>query len=163
MKSTRVFLLAASFALLGGFFSANEARAYTPDPWERQVVAATLILEASSDGEQGMRAVMAVIVNRANGNPRHIYREVRRPWQFSSLNTATTRHNPRGFADHVRRASRDRNWRLALAIVDDGYAGRLVDITGGATHFSLVSENTAWMRQMRQTTVIGSHKFFAAR
>jgi len=133
---------------------------YTPDPWERQIVAACLILEAADQGEIGMTAVANVIANRADGNARKFYREVKRPYAFSSLNRATTgKTGNRGFADHVRRASRDHHWRVALRIVDKLYAGTLQDLTNGATHFSLKNEYVAWMKDMKLTAVIGDHKF----
>jgi len=142
------------------FGSQVVAASHTPDPWERQIVAACLILEASDQGETGMTAVANVIANRADNNPRKFYREVKRPYAFSSLNRATTgKTGNRGFADHVRRASRDHNWRVALRIVDKLYAGSLPDLTYGATHFSLKNEYVAWMKGMKLTTVIGDHKF----
>ena len=138
----------------------NAAKAYTPDPWARQIVAACLILEASDQGERGMIAVANVMNNRAGGNPSRIYKEVKRPYAFTSLNAASTgRTGNRGYAGHVTRASRDPNWRTALRIVDRMYAGSLPDLTKGATHYSLVNEHVSWMRSMRLTVVIGSHKF----
>ena len=138
----------------------NTADAYTPDPWARQIIAACLILEASDQGERGMIAVANVMNNRAGGNPSRIYREVKKPYAFTSLNAASTgRTGNRGYAGHVTRASRDPNWRTALRIVDRMYAGTLSDLTKGATHYSLVNEHVSWMRSMRLTVVIGSHKF----
>ena len=146
-------------AFLGAFIS-NATGAYTPDPWERQIVAACLILEASDQGEEGMIAVANVMNNRAGGNAKRIYKEVRKPYAFSSLNAASTgKTGNRGYAGHVTRASRDPNWRVALRIVDRLYAGRLTDLTKGATHYTVVSEYVSWMKSMRLTVVIGDHKF----
>jgi spore germination cell wall hydrolase CwlJ-like protein len=152
--------------LLGvcSFPAVAEAVSHKPDPWERQVVAACLILEAASEGPLGMTAVANVIENRAKSNPRAVYGVVKRPYAFSSMNSATTgKTGRRGFADHVRRASRDPEWRNALKIVDRLYNGTLTDLTGGATHFSLKGEYVAWMKDMRVTAIIGSHRFFAER
>lgn len=138
----------------------NAAQAYSPDPWARQIIAACLILEASDQGERGMIAVANVMNNRAGGNPSRIYREVKKPYAFTSLNAASTgRTGNRGYAGHVTRASRDPNWKIALGVVDRMYAGSLGDLTQGATHYSLVNEHVSWMRSMRLTVVIGSHKF----
>lgn len=143
-----------------GVNTLNAAQGYTPDPWERQIVAACLILEASDQGEQGMTAVANVMQNRAGGNPQQVFKEVKRPYAFSSLNGATTgKTGNRGFAGHVTRASRDPNWRLALSITDRLYAGNLTDLTKGATHFSLKGEYVSWMRSMQLTAIIGKHKF----
>lgn len=134
--------------------------AYTPDPWERQVVAACLVLEASSDGPIGLMAVANVISNRADGNPSRFYKVVKKPYAFSSLNAATKgRTGGRGYAPLVRKASRDPNWGLSLNVVDRLYAGTLQDLTNGATHFALNRKRASWMSQMKVTAIIGSHKF----
>lgn len=136
------------------------ATPFTPDPWERQIVAACLILEASNQGENGMIAVANVISNRAGGNPRMIYKEIKKPYAFTSLNSASTGRTGRtGYAGHVTRASRDKNWKTALRVTDRLYAGTLTDITNGATHYTLVNEYVSWMREMQLTAVIGQHKF----
>ena len=152
----------STLVILAGFGASalTTEASYTPDQWERQIVAACLILEASNQGEQGMAAVANVMRNRADGNPSRIYREVKKPYAFSSLNSASTgKTGGRGFAGHVTRASRDPNWRTALRIVDKMYAGTLTDVTKGATHYTLVNEYVSWMRSMKLTVVIGSHKF----
>jgi spore germination cell wall hydrolase CwlJ-like protein len=128
------------------------------DPWERQIVAACLVLEAACQGEAGMAAVMNVIANRASGDPARFAAVTRRPYQFSAFNPATVR-GERSLADLVQRASRDRTWGLALALVDRAAAGALPDLTDGATHFSRVEEQARWMGRMEVTAVIGSHKF----
>ncbi|MCZ6673769.1 MAG: cell wall hydrolase [Verrucomicrobia bacterium] len=155
-------IIFSTLAALAWFGTSSLATAlnYTPDQWERQIVAACLILEASDQGEQGMTAVANVMNNRAGGNPSRIYKEVRKPYAFTSLNSASTgKTGSRGFAGHVTRASRDSNWRIALRITDRMYEGTLTDLTHGATHYSVVTEYVSWMRAMRQTVVIGNHKF----
>jgi len=143
-----------------GIQSSTFASIYSPDPWERQIVAACLILEASDQGEQGMSAVANVISNRAGGNPRSIYKVVKKTYAFSSLNGASTgKTGNKGYAGHVTKASRDSNWRVALEITDRMYAGTLPDGTRGATHYTLVSAYESWMKTMRLTIVIGEHKF----
>jgi len=136
------------------------ARAYAPDPWERQVVAACLVLEASSEGPIGLIAVANVISNRADGVPGRFYRVVKKPHAFSSLNPAIDgRTGGQGFAPLVRKASRDPNWSLSLRVVDRLYAGTLADLTNGATHFSLKHKRAVWMSGMKITAIIGRHKF----
>jgi spore germination cell wall hydrolase CwlJ-like protein len=134
--------------------------AYTPDPWERQVVAACLVLEGSSDGPIGLMAIANVISNRAHGQPSRYYKVVKKPYAFSSFNVVTRgRTGGRGYAPLVRKASRDPNWSLSLQVVDRLYAGTLEDLTNGATHFALKRKRTSWMSNMKVTAVIGSHKF----
>ena len=147
-------------AVVAWLAASSEAGAYVPDPWERQVVASCLVLEASSDGPIGLMAVANVISNRADGDPRRFYREVKKPYAFSSMNAATQGKTAgKGFAPLVQRASRDPHWGLALKVVDRLYAGTLQDVTSGATHFSLKKERASWMKQMTVTAIIGSHKF----
>jgi spore germination cell wall hydrolase CwlJ-like protein len=136
------------------------ASAYAPDPWERQVVAACLVLEGSSDGPIGLMAIANVISNRAHGQPNQYYKVVKKPYAFSSLNAATKgRTGGRGYAPLVQKASRDPNWSLSLKVVDRLYAGTLQDLTDGATHFSLKRKRASWMSEMKVTAIIGSHKF----
>ena len=137
--------------------------AYSPTNWERQIVAACLVLEASNQGEAGMQAVASVIANRADRNASRYIRIVKTPYAFTALNTATTgRTGSNGYAGHVRKASRDVNWRTALLIVDSLYAGALPDITYGADHYSRRDRLPKWSHRMRATTVIGDHLFFRA-
>lgn len=146
--------------LVGTLVATSRAEAYTPDPWERQVVAACLVLEASSEGPIGLMAVGNVIANRADGDPRRYYKVVKKPYAFSSMNAATTRTSGgQAYADLVRKASRDPNWGLSLNVVDRLYTGQLQDLTNGATHFALKSKRSSWMSSMKVTAVIGNHKF----
>ena len=115
MNIKAIFLLAG----LTGIFLANTVEgAYTPDPWERQIVAACLILEASDQGERGMTAVANVIANRADKNARKYLKQVKRPYAFSSLNRATTgKTGSRGYADHVRRGAPGRRRHRELLVL----------------------------------------------
>lgn len=152
--------ITALLVIAGAVGTTSRAVVYTPDPWERQVVAACLVLEASSEGPIGLMAVANVISNRADGNPRRYYKVVKKPYAFSSMNPATTGKNGgKAYADLVRRASRDPNWGLSLNVVDKLYAGQLQDLTNGATHFALKSIRSSWMSSMKVTAVIGKHKF----
>lgn len=152
--------LAALLAVWVTAGAASRAEAYVPDPWERQVVASCLVLEASSEGPVGLMAVANVISNRASGDPRRYYKVVKKPYAFSSMNPATVgKTGGQGFAPLVRKASRDPNWGLSLRIVDKLYAGQLQDLTNGATHFALKAKRSTWMSSMKVTAVIGNHKF----
>jgi spore germination cell wall hydrolase CwlJ-like protein len=124
------------------------------------VVAACLVLEASSEGPVGLMAVGNVISNRADGDPSRFYKVVKKPYAFSSFNAVTEgRTGGQGYAPLVRKASRDPNWGLSLKVVDRLYAGTLEDLTNGATYFSLKRERASWMSNMRVTAIIGRHKF----
>jgi spore germination cell wall hydrolase CwlJ-like protein len=131
---------------------------YEVTPAERDIVAACLVLEAASQGEFGMRAVMAVIRNRARGLPELFAPTVLRPRQFSALNRVTVGTEPPSFA--IARAKQDRMWRVALEIFDDAVQETWHDPTGGATHYTLSGERTHWTRSLAKTTTIGAHSFY---
>lgn len=159
MKRLIVFAL-LPFAVL----ATAKAETYQPCDWERQIVAACLVLEASDQGDIGMRAVASVIANRGQRDSSRYIGIVKQPYAFSALNTATTgKTGSDGFAGHVRRASRDLNWNAALQIVDQLYANSLSDVTYGADHYSRRDQLPSWSHRMRATTVIGDHLFFKAR
>ena len=97
--------------MLSSFWpSSATTAAYTPDPWERQVVAACLVLEASGEGTIGLIAVANVISNRGGGDSRRFYRVVIKPYVFLSLNAGTEgKTGGRGYAPLVTKASRNPN------------------------------------------------------
>lgn len=143
---------------------AEEVIPHQPTAWEKQIIAACLILEASNQGETGMQAVASVIANRAQRNPQQFVAVVKQPYAFTALNTATTgKTGDTGYSTHVRRASNDRNWPLALRIVDDLYSSSLSDNTYGADHYSRRDQLPSWSHGMRATAVIGDHLFFKRR
>lgn len=131
---------------------------YALTPLDRETIAACLILEAASQGEFGMRAVMAVIRNRSRGLPELFATTVLRPKQFSALNRVTA---GRETLHHgIQRAKRDRMWTTALSIVDDAVHDSWHDPTDGATHYTLSGERTRWTRRLAKTVTIGAHSFY---
>lgn len=142
---------------------------YTPPPppaspryqttrTERETLAACLVLEAASQGDYGMRAVMSVIRNRADGVPERFLSTVLQPKQFSALNNVTAGRE--SLRSAINRAKRDHVWPTALAIVDDALQDTWHDPTGGATHYTRSGERTHWTRRLAKTTTIGAHSFY---
>ncbi len=125
---------------------------------ERETVAACLVLEAASQGDIGLRGVMAVIRNRARGLPELFAPAVLRHRQFSALDKVTFGRESLGSA--IRRAQRDPTWAHALRIVDDATHETWWDPTHGATHYTLSAERTHWTRSLAKTVVIGAHSFY---
>lgn len=125
---------------------------------ERETVAACLILEAASQGDFGMRGVMAVIRNRSRGLAELYAPVVLRPKQFSALNRITAGRIP--LNDAIARAKRDRMWSTALRIVDDAVADAWHDPTEGATHYTRSSEKIYGTRSLTWTAIIGAHSFY---
>ncbi|RPF83265.1 MAG: hypothetical protein CBC31_000215 [Verrucomicrobia bacterium TMED71] len=75
------------------------ASAYQPCSWEKQIVAACLVLEAAEQDAMGTRGVASVILNRTDEKPLLGYAGRQKPYAFSALNTATTgRTGSKGFA-----------------------------------------------------------------
>jgi spore germination cell wall hydrolase CwlJ-like protein len=132
--------------------------AYELSALDRETVAACLILEAASQGDYGMRAVMAVIRNRARGLPELFAPTVLRPKQFSALNTVTAGRETLHRA--IARAKRDVMWTTALNIVNDAINAGWYDPTGGATHYTRSVETTRWTRSLAKTVTIGAHSFY---
>ncbi len=125
---------------------------------DRETVAACLVLEAACQGDFGMRGVMAVIRNRAGGNPELFTRTVLQRYQFSALNDITSGRTSLWRA--IQRAKKDRMWSAALQIVDDAVLDSWHDPTGGATHYTRTGERTRWTRSLARTTTIGAHSFY---
>jgi spore germination cell wall hydrolase CwlJ-like protein len=131
---------------------------YEMSTLERETIAACLILEAASQGAHGMRAVMAVIRNRARGLPELFAPTTLRHKQFSAFNTITSGREPLSRA--IQRAKADRMWNTALVVVDEALADSWSDPTGGATHYTRSVERTAWTRSLAKTVTIGAHSFY---
>ena len=131
---------------------------YTPTALERETVAACLVLEAASQGGEGMRGVMAVIRNRARGLPELFAFVVLQRRQFSAFNRLTAGHEP--LAQAIQRARRDRMWECALALVEEARSEAWHDSTAGATHYTRSNERTHWTRSLVKTVTIGAHSFY---
>lgn len=131
---------------------------YQISPLERETVAACLVLEAASQGEAGMRGVMAVIRNRARALPELYAPTVLRSMQFSAMNKVTTGRESLWRA--ITRARRDRMWRTALGLVDAALQEEWHDPTHGATHYTRSAERTRWTQQLAMTVRIGAHSFY---
>ncbi|MGJ8653150.1 MAG: cell wall hydrolase [Opitutaceae bacterium] len=127
--------------------------------YERQIIASVLVLEAACQGEEGMRAVLNVINNRAKGDPAGAVVQVARHKAFSCLNGITSQVNP-DYGPAISRAMKDCTWESALFMVDAYCAGQLgPDNTDGATHYC-IDPPRSWREQMAFTKRIGSHSFF---
>lgn len=125
---------------------------------ERETVAACLILEAANQGDFGMRSVMAVIRNRAQGRPELFGPTVLRQKQFSALNAHTSGRE--SLWRVIARAKKDRMWQTALTIVDHAVSDAWHDPTGGATHYTRTGERIHWTRVLAKTATIGAHSFY---
>jgi spore germination cell wall hydrolase CwlJ-like protein len=122
--------------------------------------------EARSEGAQGLQAVINVIDNRArmdlfNDNKPDWWGEshagvATQPYQFSAYNE----NDPnRPQLEAVTDA--DPLFVEAVALAAKAVAGRLPDITGGATHYHTTSLTPPdWALGAEPTAVIGKHIFY---
>ena len=131
---------------------------YEPTLLERDTLAACLVLEAASEGGEGMRAVMAVIYNRAHGLPELFAPAVLRPRQFSAFNRVTS--GKETLARAIGRARQDPCWPDAVALVEQALKEKWRDPTDGATHYTRLDERTPWTRSLLKTVTIGAHSFY---
>lgn len=151
--------LRVALLLCGCLVSAAPSLRAGVSDYERQIIAAVLVLEAANQGEQGMVAVLHVINNRAKGDPSRAVGQVARRKAFSCINTITAQEHP-DYGPAIARAMKDRTWPQAMGMVDAYCAGRLgADNTGGATHYC-IEPPQSWREQMVFTKRIGLHVFF---
>lgn len=128
--------------------------------YERQIVAATLVLEAAGEGTHGMQAVLNVIYNRAQHKPHRIIGVVAKHGAFSSLNSVTNSRRP-DYSPILRRAFKDKAYATAYSLVVALEHGKLRDITGGSDHFySIHGDRPAWADDMKFVKAIGAHRFY---
>jgi len=157
----KYFYLSACL-LLATIQTSVGARVHSPlIPYERQIVASVLVLEAASDGAEGMQAVLSVIYNRADQDIYHLVRAAVRRGSFYSMHSIWGQSKP-DYGPILRRAQRDRYYPDAVKLVMKLEGGALNDITNGATYYYLSSGNPPyWIGQMHYRATIGSHHFFA--
>jgi|TARA_B110000438_G_scaffold292846_1_gene331777 spore germination cell wall hydrolase CwlJ-like protein len=127
--------------------------------YDRQVIAAVLVLEAANQGEDGMLAVLHVINNRAGNDPARAVGQVARRKAFSCINSITSQKHP-DYGPALRRAMKDRTWPVAMQMVRDYEAGRLGrDITDGETHYC-THPPAGWEAAFTNVANIGDHRFY---
>lgn len=121
-----------------------------------EIVAATLIGEAGGEGEEGMQAVLNVIMNRANKNFNNAAKVCLRPWQFSVWNDQ--KNNISGYIKEKKKHPR---WNTALKLIKLAIDNKLPDITRNANFYvNPKVEQPDWMFIYTPTKIIGKHHFY---
>ena len=124
------------------------ATATTPN--EREVVAATLILEAGGEYATGaMEAVMEVVRNRASKRKLSLRAVCLQKWQFSCWNGADV-------AAGIAKAKRHPRWDVAMAII----TAPATNFTDGADHYHTLRVEPYWAQHLEATVIIGNHIFY---
>lgn len=144
-----LFSVAASYAQADGYLNS----------YDREIIASCMVLEAASDGTEGMQAVLNVIINRAKGDLNRMVPATVKHGAFSCMASiwcdipdyspllSRAQSQPESFADAMN----------LIAIMEQGL---LSDITGGATHYHTSSILPYWVSSMRYLTTIGNHCFY---
>lgn len=177
MGAAGVLLMAAgfNFALypdaLAQVLPASIVSMVEPDPLasrvvlnedEVRLVAATAWGEARSEGEDGMRAVAHVIVNRVGERfGGDIETVVRSPWQFSVWNRRDPNRrrveNPEAYATE---GAELETWETAQRVAREVLSGQSIDPTEGALFYHTTTIRPWWARFGQGRRVIGAHAFY---
>lgn len=123
-------------------------------------LARTIWGEARGEGEQGMMAVACVVLNRVK-TPcwwgRDIDGVCSAKWQFSCWNDGDPNQHKL-----LTVTTADPVFADACAIADEAAAGKLDDITNGATHYIVTNmpNPPRWSVGRTPCAVIGKHSFY---
>lgn len=138
--------------------AARRAAGWGDQAFALDVMARTLWGEARGEGEDGMRGVACVILNRA-ARPgwwgRSVAEVCLKPHQFSCW----LEQDPNRAA-LLQVTEEDVSFALALRIARAALAGRLADYSFGATHYHAIDIAPAWARGRTPCVVIGNHAFY---
>lgn len=133
------------------------------DEDEVRLLAATVWGEARSEGEDGMRAVAHVMVNRVG--PRFgedLATVILSPKQFSVWNRGDpNRRTVVNLARDPSSVATDPQWLVADQIAREVLGGQSVDPTGGALFYHTRAVRPRWARIGQGRQVIGQHIFYA--
>lgn len=128
------------------------------------VLARTLWAEARGEGEEGMKAVACVVLNRVavadqyNGRywwGNDIQSVCLKPWQFSCWNK-----NDPNLKKLLHVSMDDRSFVLALDIAKKAYEKQLKDFTNEATHYHTKYIIPHWAKNQKPSAIIGKHIFY---
>lgn len=129
---------------------------------ELRLLAATAWGEARSEGEDGMRAVAHVIVNRVGARFGETVEDVvRSPWQFSVWNRGDPNRplvmNPDRYATSGVNLE---TWEIAQRVAREVLSGQSVDPTNGALFYHTTAIRPWWSRYGEGAHTIGAHIFY---
>jgi spore germination cell wall hydrolase CwlJ-like protein len=129
------------------------------------ILARTVWGEARGEGQAGMTAIAAVIINRVNvaraqpsgdywwGNS--IIRVCQQPLQFSCWNA-----NDPNLPQLQNVTAADPTFAIATRIAQWAASGTLPDPTGGATHYHALNVMPSWALGQTPTAIIGRQVFY---
>lgn len=146
--------------------SSGAVNAATPvvlDEEEVRLLAATAWGEARSEGENGMRAVAHVMVNRIGDRfGEDLATVILSPKQFSVWNRGDpNRRTVMNLARDPSGVATDPEWMVADRIAREVLSGQSVDPTGGALFYHTRAVRPRWARVGEGRQVIGQHIFYS--
>lgn len=126
---------------------------------DQEIMAKTLFGEARNQGEEGIKAVANVILNRMNSGITWWGDTIRNvclhSYQFSCWNSSDPNR-----IRIMRVTDADKIYKLCLAVADLAMRGDLDDNTNGATSYQVIGTNAKWSQGQTPVAVIGSHEFY---
>lgn len=130
---------------------------------EVRLLAATVWGEARSEGEDGMRAVAHVMLNRVGQRfGENLETVIMAPFQFSVWNRGDPNRrlvsNPERYATGGTALT---TWEQAQRIAREVLTGQSVDPTDGALFYHTRAVRPSWARQGVGRQVVGAHVFYA--
>ncbi|MBX3429926.1 MAG: cell wall hydrolase [Hyphomonadaceae bacterium] len=130
---------------------------------EVRLLAATVWGEARSEGEEGMRAVAHVMVNRIGSRfGEDLSTVILSPKQFSVWNrNDPNRRLVQTLARDPSSVETDPEWLVADRVAREVLSGQSVDPTGGALFYHARGVRPRWARIGEGRQVIGQHIFYA--
>lgn len=133
------------------------------DEEEVRLLAATAWGEARSEGENGMRAVAHVMVNRVGDRfGEDLATVILSPKQFSVWNRGDpNRRTVINLARDPSSVATDPEWTVADRIAREVLSGQSVDPTGGALFYHTRAVRPRWARIGEGRQVIGQHIFYS--
>lgn len=132
---------------------------------EVRLLAATAFGEARSEGEDGMRAVAHVMVNRVGQRfGENLATVILAPKQFSVWNRGDpNRRLVQNLASDPARynGGAEAEWEIAQRVAREVLSGQSVDPTNGALFYHTRAIRPSWSRVGQGRQVIGAHVFYA--
>lgn len=121
---------------------------------DRTALVDTIIAEAGGEGTDGMKAVAAVIKNRADRRGKSPLDIIKEPDQFTGYSKP---------GEGALKAMKDPVIRQEAENVLNGmFSGSIADPTGGADHYHADYVNPSWAGKMKETAKIGRHLFYTS-
>lgn len=118
----------------------------------RNLIAATLVLEAGGEKEAGMRAVASVIYNRAKIKNKTFTNIILEKKQFSCWNT-------RDVKTTIEIAQQNRVWATAKQIAEEMVCGTFSPIGDWTHYYNPKLCSPVWGDHLINVAYIGNHKF----